>query len=176
MPNTSISETTNKDRSRDNVSISPVSSDNSRDELTKTKEEQLENISLYRQIAYQNNRKVFPETKDRILRSIRAGATLQDAAIQADIHPTTLARHIRNDGDFATKVGQALVGFKGKHIRNIDTFSKVDWKASQFLLASKFPTEYAQRGMLAINSKSEITIRLDNTGYISPSVKQVKDL
>ena len=139
----------------------------------KTIEEKLENVSLYRQIAWQNNRKVFPETKDRILRSIRKGATLQDAAIQADIHPTTLARHIRKDNNFAVKVGQALVGFKAKHISNIDTFSKADWKASQFLLASKFPTEYAQKNLLAVNSKSEITIKIDNTGYLPPVDKDL---
>jgi hypothetical protein len=91
------------------------------------------------------------ENKEVVIKYIEQGMTQVDAAALAGIGLSTFHTWYRVDPEFKDRCIQANQKFKMKHLSNIGQHAAVDWKASAWLLARKFPAEFGE--------KKEITIQ-----------------
>lgn len=123
-------------------------------------------LSLYRRLVQQHATKMTPQVCAKLLECISKGMTPKDASSLVGIHVDTLLRYIRKHPLYASQVDRAYVGFKAKHVANIDNFAKVDWKASSWLLERQHPNEYAPKAQLNINGKHDVRISVTGGGYI----------
>lgn len=91
------------------------------------------------------------ENQEVVIKYIEQGMTQVDAAALAGIGLSTFHGWYRKDPEFKARCIQANQKFKMKHLSNIGQHAAVDWKASAWLLARKFPAEFGE--------KKEITIQ-----------------
>ena len=114
----------------------------------------------------QGRRTKFNDALERILvKLLKEGNTIRDACALANISEWSFYKYAKLYPTFAQKINEAYTGFKKHHIKNIHRKSDEDWRASQFLLASKFPNEFAQKSIIASNIKGEIKIIVESGGY-----------
>jgi hypothetical protein len=87
-----------------------------------------------------------PQTRAKMLRLLREGATAKDACRLLPINPTTFYRSIERDKEFAEQVDKAQAEGKHHHIKVIHTAAKGgDAKASMWWLERVHWEEYARR-------------------------------
>ena len=108
----------------------------------------------------------------KIVKYLKEGNTIKDSCALADINTDTFYKYCKLYPDFSASVNEAYTGFKSHHIKNIHKKSDDDWRASQFLLASKFPAEFAQKSIIASSLKGEIKIIVESGGYTPTDSKE----
>lgn len=81
----------------------------------------------------------------KVLAAIQNGLTVKDACAITGISRQTLYNHLEKDEQFRIEYDKAIVAFKLKHLRNVESASANDWKASAWILERKFKEEFSLR-------------------------------
>lgn len=116
--------------------------------------------------------KLTPEVKKALLKYIREGMSRSDSASLCGISYETVRRHAREDVEFMESLRQAEIEFKHKHVKYIgedDSFQARKW-----LLACKFPKEFAEKQRLVHEGDKENPITTIDLTNMSP--KELKEL
>ena len=87
--------------------------------------------------------KMTPERVQIILEAIGNGMTQRDASLLACISEDTLCLWKRNNSEFSEQMGQKLIEYKQKLMKNIEKASDKDWRASAWLLERKFKKDFS---------------------------------
>jgi hypothetical protein len=83
-----------------------------------------------------------PETKDNILRMLRAGVPICDACQAADVHETNFRRRLKRDSQFRSEVTRARA--RGKAGLIVQIAQDRDWRAKAWLLSRLYPSQFAE--------------------------------
>jgi hypothetical protein len=62
---------------------------------------------------------------------------------------------MKSDPDLVADIKRAEISLKIKHLQNIQRHSESDVRASQWLLARKFPSEFGEKSTIDMNTKSD---------------------
>jgi hypothetical protein len=62
---------------------------------------------------------------------------------------------MKADAELVADIKRAEISLKLKHLQNIQRHSETDVRASQWLLARKFPSEFGEKSTIDMNTKSD---------------------
>ena len=96
-----------------------------------------------------------------ILDNISNGGPNRISCMAAGVGYTTFRDWVRADPSLSVAIKKANTEFELRHVRNIQTISADDWKASAWLLERKFPKRYSRR--LVISEPPKAT---EDTGIL----------
>ncbi len=96
-----------------------------------------------------------------ILDNISNGGTIGVSCLAAGVAYTTFRDWVKADPSLSVDLKRANTEFELRHVRNIQTMSTDDWKASAWLLERKFPKRYSRR--LVISEPPRLT---EDTGIL----------
>lgn len=96
-----------------------------------------------------------------ILENISNGGPIGVSCRAAGVSYRTFREWVTSDPQLAARLKAANSELELRHVRNIQTISVGDWKASAWLLERKFPNRYSRRLVI-----SEPTNTKEDTGVL----------
>lgn len=95
------------------------------------------------------------ELKRLVIKYISEGLSQNDSLKLLGIPQSTFFEWKKNDETFCLDLIGAEQKFKLKHLQNIQAHAANDWKASAWLLARKFKTEFSEKQELEVVEKND---------------------
>lgn len=92
---------------------------------------------------------------EQVLDFISQGLSQTDALSLVGIAYSTWNGWMKNDPDLVADIKRAEISLKIKHLQNIQRHSENDVRASQWLLARKFPLEFGEKQTIDMNTKGD---------------------
>ena len=92
---------------------------------------------------------------EQILELISQGLSQTDAISVVGISYSTFHSWMKADAELVADVKRAEISLKLKHLQNIQRHSESDVRASQWLLARKFPLEFGEKQTIDMNTKGD---------------------
>ncbi len=92
---------------------------------------------------------------EQILELISQGLSQTDAISVVGISYSTFHSWMKADAELVADVKRAEISLKLKHLQNIQRHSENDVRASQWLLARKFPLEFGEKQTIDMNTKGD---------------------
>ena len=92
---------------------------------------------------------------EQVLDFISQGLSQTDALSLVGIAYSTWNGWMKSDPDLVADIKRAEISLKIKHLQNIQRHSESDVRASQWLLARKFPSEFGEKQTIDMNTKSD---------------------
>ncbi len=92
---------------------------------------------------------------EQILELISQGLSQTDAISIVGISYSTFHSWMKADAELVADVKRAEISLKLKHLQNIQRHSESDVRASQWLLARKFPLEFGEKQTIDMNTKGD---------------------
>ena len=92
---------------------------------------------------------------EQVLEFISQGLSQTDALSIVGLPYPTWHSWMKADADLVADIKRAEISLKIKHLQNIQRHSENDVRASQWLLARKFPSEFGEKQTIDMNTKSD---------------------
>lgn len=92
---------------------------------------------------------------EQVLEFISQGLSQGDALSIVGVAYSTWNGWMKNDPDLVADIKRAEISLKLKHLQNIQRHSESDVRASQWLLARKFPLEFGEKQTIDMNTKGD---------------------
>jgi hypothetical protein len=92
---------------------------------------------------------------EQVLEFISQGLSQGDALSLVGVAYSTWNGWMKNDPELVADIKRAEISLKVKHLQNIQRHSENDVRASQWLLARKFPSEFGEKQTIDMNTKSD---------------------
>ena len=110
------------------------------------------------------------EARLAILRAVRAGCSLRDAARCGGVSPATLATWRNEDPEFSDAIEVERVALRIASLEQIEKASRLpeNWKAAAWMLERLWPDEYGRSNRIELTGKSG--------GAILVASKRVEDM
>jgi hypothetical protein len=92
---------------------------------------------------------------EQVLEFISQGLSQGDALSIVGVAYSTWNGWMKNDPELVADIKRAEISLKLKHLQNIQRHSESDVRASQWLLARKFPLEFGEKQTIDMNTKGD---------------------
>lgn len=92
---------------------------------------------------------------EQVLEFISQGLSQTDALSFVGVAYSTWNGWMRSDPDLVADIKKAEISLKVKHLQNIQRHSENDVRASQWLLARKFPQEFGEKQTIDMNTRGD---------------------
>lgn len=92
---------------------------------------------------------------EQVLEFISQGLSQGDALSLVGVAYSTWNGWMKNDPELVADIKRAEISLKIKHLQNIQRHSENDVRASQWLLARKFPLEFGEKQTIDMNTKGD---------------------
>ena len=92
---------------------------------------------------------------EQVLEFISQGLSQGDALSIVGVAYSTWNGWMKNDPGLVADIKRAEISLKLKHLQNIQRQSESDVRASQWLLARKFPLEFGEKQTIDMNTKGD---------------------
>ena len=92
---------------------------------------------------------------EQVLEFISQGLSQGDALSIVGVAYSTWNGWMKNDPGLVADIKRAEISLKLKHLQNIQRHSESDVRASQWLLARKFPLEFGEKQTIDMNTKGD---------------------
>ncbi len=92
---------------------------------------------------------------EQVLELISQGLSQTDALSIVGIPYPTWHSWMKADAELVADIKRAEISLKLNHLQNIQRHSETDVRASQWLLARKFPSEFGEKSTIDMNTKSD---------------------
>jgi hypothetical protein len=92
---------------------------------------------------------------ERVLNHISEGLSQTDALAFVGVPYSTWNLWMRTYPEMLVEIRQAEISLKVRHLQNIQKHSENDVRASQWLLARKFPLEFGEKQTIDMNTKGD---------------------
>jgi GH24 family phage-related lysozyme (muramidase) len=92
---------------------------------------------------------------EQVLEYISQGLSQTDALSFVGVAYSTWNGWMRADPELVADIKRAEISLKVKHLQNIQRHAENDVRASQWLLARKFPSEFGEKQTIDMNTKSD---------------------
>jgi GH24 family phage-related lysozyme (muramidase) len=92
---------------------------------------------------------------EQVLEYISQGLSQTDALSFVGVAYSTWNGWMRADPELVADIKRAEISLKVKHLQNIQRHAENDVRASQWLLARKFPAEFGEKQTIDMNTKSD---------------------
>jgi hypothetical protein len=92
---------------------------------------------------------------EKVLEFISQGLSQTDALSFVGVSYSSWNTWMKNHPELVTDIKRAEISLKVRHLQNIQRHSENDVRASQWLLARKFPSEFGEKQTIDMNTKSD---------------------
>ena len=92
---------------------------------------------------------------EQVLEFISQGLSQTDALSLVGVAYSTWNGWMKNDPNLVADIKRAEISLKIKHLQNIQRHSENDVRASQWLLARKFPSEFGEKQTIDMNTRGD---------------------
>lgn len=92
---------------------------------------------------------------EQVLEFISQGLSQTDALSIVGVAYSTWNGWMKADAELVADIRRAEISLKLKHLQNIQKHSENDVRASQWLLARKFPLEFGEKQTIDMNTKGD---------------------
>jgi len=114
-------------------------------EIAKVSSEEKANIAKQKRLA----------VMEKVLEFISQGLSQTDALSFVGVSYSSWNTWMKNHPELVTDIKRAEISLKVRHLQNIQRHSENDVRASQWLLARKFPAEFGEKATIDMNTKSD---------------------
>lgn len=92
---------------------------------------------------------------EQVLEFISQGLSQGDALSLVGVAYSTWNGWMKNDPELVADIKRAEISLKIKHLQNIQRHAESDVRASQWLLARKFPAEFGEKQTIDMNTRGD---------------------
>jgi len=92
---------------------------------------------------------------EKVLEFISQGLSQTDALSFVGVSYSSWNTWMKNHPELVTDIKRAEISLKVRHLQNIQRHSENDVRASQWLLARKFPSEFGEKATIDMNTKTD---------------------
>ncbi len=92
---------------------------------------------------------------EQVLEYIAQGLSQTDALSFVGVAYSTWNGWMRSDPELVADIKRAEISLKVKHLQNIQRHAENDVRASQWLLARKFPAEFGEKQTIDMNTRGD---------------------